>query len=205
MTFESSKNMSSIGALLIVLGTFGSILPFAGLLSLVGGIILLIGLRGFAHLYNEEGIFNNVVYSIVIMIVGVVVTVAIMAITAASALMAMGVDLSNLNELPNVGANLTAYFTDFSNITITQITAIIVGLAVLVVFFVISMYFNKKSLDLLKNKSGTTLFGTAGLLMLVGAVLTIVVVGVILIWIGYILATIAFFQMKSPEIPVVPS
>jgi uncharacterized membrane protein len=41
------------------------------------------------------------------------------------------------------------------------------------------------------------LFGTAGLLMLIGAVIP--VIGLLIIWIGYILATVAFFQMKKEQ------
>jgi len=47
----------------------------------------------------------------------------------------------------------------------------------------------------LSTKSGIGLFGTAGLLMLIGAVIP--VIGLLLIFIGTILATVAFFQMKQ--------
>jgi uncharacterized membrane protein len=67
------------------------------------------------------------------------------------------------------------------------------------VFAIISMIFMRKSMNQLSSKSGISLFGTAGLLMLIGAVLTIVGLGLILIWIGLILATVAFFRMKEPQ------
>ncbi len=59
MTLESSKNLGGIGALLIVIGTIGSAVPYAGILSLIGVILLLIGLKGLANFYKEEDIFNN--------------------------------------------------------------------------------------------------------------------------------------------------
>ena len=69
----------------------------------------------------------------------------------------------------------------------------------LFVFLIIAMFFVRKSLTQLSSKSGIGLFGTAGLVMLIGAVLTIIVVGLIVIWIGLILATAAFFMMKEPQ------
>jgi uncharacterized membrane protein len=47
----------------------------------------------------------------------------------------------------------------------------------------------------LSEKSGIGLFSTAGLLMLIGAIIPII--GLLIIWIGLILAMVAFFQMKE--------
>ena len=74
------------------------------------------------------------------------------------------------------------------------ISALVVGVIILFVTIIISMYFYRKSMDQLSTKSGIGLFGTAGLLMLIGAVIPII--GLVLIWVGLILATVAFFQMK---------
>ena len=60
---------------------------------------------------------------------------------------------------------------------------------------IVAMYFLRKSMNQLSTKSGVGLFGTAGILMLIGAVIPIV--GYLLIWIGFILATVAFFQMNK--------
>jgi len=40
------------------------------------------------------------------------------------------------------------------------------------------------------------MFSTAGLLLLIGAVLTIIVIGVIVVWIAMILLAVAFFSIK---------
>jgi len=41
------------------------------------------------------------------------------------------------------------------------------------------------------------MFGTAGLMILIGAVLTIVLVGFILLWVAMILLAVAFFSIKT--------
>jgi len=202
MTFESNKNLSAVGTLLLVIGFFGAFIPYAGILALVGLILLMIGLKGLASFYNEQGIFNNALYSIITGIVGAVVTVGAVAISAVAALASLGIDLANIEDWATLGTDLGAVFTDFSDFSAlwTLLGALIVGLLILFVTVIISVYFFRKSMNQLSTKSGVGLFGTAGLLMIVGAVLTIVVVGFILIWIGLLIATIAFFQMKQAQV-----
>ena len=199
MSFDSSKNLSAIGALLIVIGCVGIVFNgVVGILSLIGVILLLIGMKGLANFYNDQGIFNNTLYSVITAIVGGVVAVVAFAISAVAAFASMGIDLSNIEHWASLGTDVGAIFADFNFGTIwTLIGALVVGLIILFVAVIISMYFGRKSLDKLATKSNISLFGTAGLLMLIGAVLTIVLVGLILIWIGLIVATVAFFQLKE--------
>jgi uncharacterized membrane protein len=199
MTFESSKNLSAIGSLFIVIGLLGSAVPYAGILSLIGIILLLIGLKGLSGFYQEEGIFNNALYAMITAIVGVVVAAASLVVTAVSVLANIGIDINDINEWATFGTDLGNYFSDFANISEiwTIIGGVVIALLVIFISAIISMYFYRKSLNQLSSKSGIGLFGTAGLLMLIGAVLTIVAIGLLLIWIGFILATVAFFQMKK--------
>ena len=197
MTFESSKNLSAIGSLLIVIGAAaGFATSFSGILSLVGIIMLLIGLKGLAEHYKEEGIFKNALYAIITAIVGCVVGIGIIATTAVSALADIGIEWANIEDWGNIGTDVSTVFTDFDFSAIaTLIGAILVGVLILFVVMIIAMIFLRKSMNQLSTKSGVGLFGTAGILMLIGAVIPIV--GYLLIWIGFILATVAFFQMNK--------
>ena len=199
MTFESSKNLSAVGALLIVIGSLSGVVPYVGFLSLLGLILLLIGLKGLANFYNEQGIFNNVLYSIITCIVGAVVAVGAVVISAVSALTDHGIDITDVNDWDTLGTDLGVIFTDFSDFGAmwNLISALVVGVIILFVTMIISMYFIRKSMNQLSTKSGIGLFGTAGLLMLIGAVIP--VIGLLIIWIGFILATVALFQMKKEQ------
>ena len=199
MTFESSKNLSAVGALLIVIGAaLGFAVSFSGILSLIGIILLLIGLKGLANFYKEEGIFNNALYSIITAIVGCVVGVGVIAASAVSALADLGIDWANIEDWANVGTDVGTVFADFDLSAIaTLLGALLVGLIILFVTLIISMYFLRKSMNQLSTKSGIGLFGTAGILVLIGAVIP--VIGLLIIWIGFILATVAFFQMKQEQ------
>jgi len=197
MSFESSKNLSAIGALLIVLGAvIGIVWSFSGVLSLIGIILLLIGLKGLASFYKEDGIFNNALYSMIIAIVGSIVAVGVTVVSAVSALADIGIDWANIEDWANVGTDVTNVFTDLNiNAIIDLLSALVIGLIIFYIIIIISMFFIRKSMNQLSTKSGIGLFGTAGLLMLIGAVIP--VIGLLLIFIGTILATVAFFQMKQ--------
>ena len=201
MSFDSSKNLSAIGSLLMVIGFLGSVVPYAGILSIVGLILLLVGLKGLSSYYQENDIFNNTLYAIIIAIVGAVVAVATLIVTAVSAFATIGIDINNINDWTNFGTEIGTYFSDFANFSElwTLIGAVVLAMLVIFVSMIISMYFFRKTMTQLSTKSGIGLFGTAGLLMLIGAVLTIIAIGLLIIWIGLILATVAFFQMKEQQ------
>ncbi|MDR0470435.1 MAG: DUF996 domain-containing protein [Nitrososphaerota archaeon] len=80
------------------------------------------------------------------------------------------------------------------------ITAII-GIPLLIVGFIFELLaarYVKKALQALAERSGEHLFETAGTLILIGAILAILFVGVILIAIGFIIAAIGFLTLKEP-------
>ena len=182
---------------MIVIGAaLGFTVSFSGILSLLGIILLVIGLKGLANFYKEEGIFNNALYSMIIAIVGCVVGIGVVAASAVSALADLGIDWANIEDWANVGTDIGTVFADFDLSEIaTLLGALLVGVIILFVTLIISMYFLRKSMNQLSTKSGIGLFGTAGILVLIGAVLP--VIGLLIIWIGLLLATLAFFQMKK--------
>jgi uncharacterized membrane protein len=71
------------------------------------------------------------------------------------------------------------------------------AIVVLFVFLIVAVIYFRRTLVTLAAKTDVQLFSTAGLIMLVGAVLTIVVIGLLLVWISFILLTVAFFSIKA--------
>jgi uncharacterized membrane protein len=199
MTLESSKNLGGIGALLIVIGLLGLSVPYAGVLTLIGVILLLIGLKGLADVYEDAGIFNNTLYAVIIAIVGAVVGFASIIVTALATLASLGINLTNASEWSTLGTELANRLTNLTDLSVlwTLIGALIIGVITVFVFAIVAVFFFRKSLGALATKTGVGLFGTAGLLMLIGAVLTIIAIGALLIWIAWILVTVAFFQVRT--------
>jgi uncharacterized membrane protein len=190
MTLESDKTLGGVGAILVVIGFLGFFAyGYVAILSLVGVIMTLIGLKGMADHYSDAGIFNNALYSVITIIIGGVAFVATLAIVVIMALSNIDIDWTN-------PAAIQAYFTDINNIW-GIIGAAIAAIVVLFVFAIISAILFRKSLTSLSAKSGEKIFDTAGLIWLIGAVLTIVLVGFILIGIAWILIAVGFFSMKT--------
>jgi len=185
MTLESSKNLGGIGAILLIVGSLaGAASLFAGALSLVGLILVLIGLKGMADHFKEPGILSNALHAIII--IGAVVAVAVIVV-GVLAVMSAGSNWMN----PDM-----AGLMDISQIW-NFIGAVIAGVVVLMVTLVIAALFLRKSFGTLAEKTGEKLFETAGLLMLIGAVLTIIAVGLVIVLIAWILVAVAFFQVKE--------
>ncbi len=183
----------------------GPLLGFAGvwasLLGIVGFILVLIALKGMADHYNESGIFNNALYGFLLAIVGAVVAVGVFIGTALSVLADIGIsDWANVNEWTAALTTETAL-----DALLTLLGGVVIALVILFVFVILAMWFNRKSLNLLSAKSGVGMFGTTGLLMLIGAVLTIVLIGFLLIWIAYIILAVAFFSIKTTVAEPPPS
>ena len=201
MNFETNKNMGGIGALLLLItpfaGWFAGI--FAMIVGIIGLILVLIAVKGFADHYNEGGIFTNTLYGVILSIIGGVTVVATFLIAAVGFLADLGLDWATLFTDPNAFENIDWEALLNFDLILTHITTVIIGLVILFAFIVIAAIFYRKSLTSLSEKTGVGLFGTAGLLLLIGAILTIVVIGYFVIWIALLLVTIAFFQIRIEQ------
>jgi len=205
MTLETNKIVGGIGAILMLIG----IIPannYLSILELVGAIMILIALYGVGNYYGDSRIFRNALYGIVTGIVGVGIAIAV----------ALTVILSNIKDLiyqlypgwdgnwlslqgmnPDTNAFTSANFDPTTLIPL--ISGIIAVLAIIWIFGIIATFFIRRSLNQVKEKSNVGLFGTAGLLLLIGAFLIIIGIGLILMWIAVLLLAIAFFQLKPAE------
>ena len=205
MTIESSKNLGGIGALLLFIGAI-PVVPYFSIVAVVGVILIMIALHGFASFYKERGIFNNALYGVFAGIAGAVI----------AAIVAFAVILVNIEDFlyelyPNWNGDLSSIqglTPDMSNFDPTTIFPLIAGMLIVIavvwIFSIIAAFFVRRSLNQVSNKTSTGLFGTAGLLLLIGAALTIVGIGVILMWIAALLLAIAFFTMKVTETAPAP-
>ena len=206
MTLESSKTIGGIGALLIFIGIFPYINYF-GVVELIGAILVLVALHGLGSYYKEEGIFNNALYGIITAVVGVVLAVAVGIVIVLSSITDFLMKIfptwnGDWSTLPT----LSGMTPNTSNIgvgdVIPFIVAAIMVIAILWVFAIIATFFLRRSLNKLSAKSNYGLFGTVGLLLLIGAFLVIIFgLGLILMWIAALILAIAFFNLKPIQQP----
>ena len=196
MNLETSKNLGGIGAILVAIGglaTFGA--GYAGLLSLIGIILVLIAAKGLADNYGEAGIFNNALYALIMGIIGVVALIGVLVFSVLSAIADLGIDTTDWANLgPQLQQRLMGGDMDF---IWKLLGTIVLAWVVLSICVIIAAIFSRKSLNLASAKTGVGMFGIAGILMLIGGILAVVFIGYLLIWIAWILIAVAFFSIRT--------
>lgn len=171
-TVESSKTMAMIGSILLLLGGF---IPYGGpVLSIIGVVLLLIAIKGFSQSYQDPSMYDNSLKGFIYYII------AAIAFAVSFALLIAGI------------ATIWVF-----GLGLFGIIGFVVALIFAFIFYVMAAKRLKMTLNSLAQRTGEKSFETAGMLLYLGAILTIVVVGFILIFIAWIFATIGFFQMKT--------
>jgi uncharacterized membrane protein len=210
MTLESSKTLGGVGAILLFIGMIPYGEPYLGVVALIGLVLVLVASYELADYYKENEIFNNALYGFISAIVGV----AAAAIAIVYVFFYTSIFTDFLHEIypgwNGSWSSLAGLKPTISNITASNIKPILGAvfsvLAILWIFLMISAFFSRRSLNKLATKTSVGLFSTAGLLLITGAILTIVLIGLLLVWVAVLLMAIAFFEIKpQPEQPVVPA
>jgi len=201
MTLESSKILGGIGAILMFIGVLPTI-NYLGIIEIIGLILVLVALHSLANYYREGGIFRHAVYGVAVAVVGGIIT----------GVLAVAVVLSNIKDLltqvyPGWNGDwstLQGMTPNTTNFDVSTIFPLISGLLVVLVLVwvvtIIAAFFIYRSLKQVSNKSNTGLFGTAGIILLIGAIIPII--GLILMWISALILAIAFFTLKPQQPPM---
>src|SRR5208282_3960268 len=150
------------------LGGIGAILIFIPFVSLIGYILIIVAVRDISKDLNDGAIFRNILIAAGTGIVGAL---------AGGAFVVVGVA-----GLRSGGSG---------------IGAIGGGLLVAWIFLIISAVFLRKAYGTIAQKLGIGMFKTAATLYLVGAILTIVLVGLLVLFIAEILQAVAYFSIPD--------
>jgi uncharacterized membrane protein len=186
-TLSQVKTYGGIGSVLVLLAPIPS---FGWVIAIAGFVLTLIAVKYVADIARDSSILNNMLVSIVIAIAGVVVGAFILL---GSLLRFMG-----LNNL--VFADFGSNFNPSSIPTgswIGLVTWALTGIAVMWVLLTVSGVFLRRGYDKIGSVLNVNMFRTAGLLFLIGAATTIVLVGFIIIPIAIILLIVAFFSINE--------
>jgi uncharacterized membrane protein len=198
MTLESSKTLGGIGAILMFVGILPTI-NYIGIIEIIGLILVLVALRNLANSYREEGIFRHGLYGVAAAVVGAIIVGVLAVAVVLSNIEALVTQLypvwnGDWSTLQGMTANTTNF--DPTNI-FPLIGGILVVLIIAWVFAIIASFFIYRSLKQVSNKSNVGLFGNAGLILLIGAIIPII--GLILMWVSSLILAIAFFTLKPRE------
>jgi uncharacterized membrane protein len=171
MTIESNKTLGGIGALLIAIGSFVPIL------SLVGIILVLVAMKGFADDYGSGAIWTNALYGFIFGIIGII----------AAAVVLVAFVFTGVIFFPFAGL--------FAGL------AFIATLLTAFVFLLLQAIYYRRAFTILYQKTGEKMFDTGGLLLLLGSILVIILIGFILLFIAWILLAVGFFSIRTPAAP----
>ena len=184
-TLESVKTLGGVGSILTLLGfvpTFGVVLAIVGL------ILVLVAFKYASEILGDPKIFNNVLYSVILGIIGLVAGVVVVV---AAVFQALGMGYLS---------NSFAYTGPISLATgdiLALLGTILVGLAAIWICFMVSSIFLRRAYGELGRRLNISLFGTGALLYLIGAALVIVLVGFLLILVADVLFIVAFFSINA--------
>jgi uncharacterized membrane protein len=127
-------------------------------------------------------IFNNMLIAVVLSIIGTIVSTVVVLAT-----------LFQFIGIRSTFTPSTAPPTDFLALLASVVQGLIIGW----VFFIIASIFLKKSYDSIALKTNIGTFRTTGLLFLVGAITTIILVGFFILLVASVLQIVAFFSIPE--------
>ena len=204
MLFESSRLRGRVSALLIVLlpiitgivSTTLSLLrmytpntPFGIVIIMIPTYtflsLFLIAMSGFAKYYNDTGIFRNSLYAFITSITTGVASSVVMYTFAAPILDELSAYVASPGNIPPLSLFLP----------LLQVMAII--WVVMSVAAILNGFFYRRAFYTLAEKSENHNFKQAGFFMFIGGLLMIILIGALLVFIGWIYAVLGFFSMKE--------
>jgi len=186
------KTLGGIGSLLTLL----AIIPVAGgVLSIIGLILILVAVKYASDILGDSKVFTNMLYAVILGIIGLVVGVVAVASAVAGIL-----GLGFLSGSFAMGAAPPAVP---AGDVLSLIGTVLIGLVAIWICFLVSAIFLRRSYGELGRRLNVGLFGTAALIYLIGAALTIVLVGVVIIYIAEIMFLVAFFSINT-SMPLQP-
>lgn len=185
MGLEKNVLQGGVGAILIAIG---SIFPIIGI---IGMILILAAFKGIAKYYSEDGIFRKALRGLIIYMIGIF---AISPIWIYAIVECFTRVMAFLTTSAIIGPK--SFIVPF-------LGGLIIATIIMFVCYFIGALLLKRSLEILSDKSGETLFSMAGLMLFIGAATTIILIGMIIIMIAWVIIAIAFSSLnpKSQNLP----
>jgi uncharacterized membrane protein len=208
MKFEISKILGGIGALIIffsIFTIFGITIVEAVAFVFIGIILVLISLYGLAKFYKDKQIFKNALFGVLSAIIGTIVSV-IVAVGIIFPIIVNSIQQAHQDANGNSTDVISGFFNNFTAASWLRMGfGVWLAYFVLCAFIIIAMFFLYKALKKLSLHSHKDLFAKTGLMLLIGAVASIVIVGLLILWIATLLLALAFFTLRKTAPPIMHS
>ena len=196
---KNAKMFGGIGSILMLVGFF---IPSIGLIvTLVGAILVIVAVKQISEELKENDIFKNYLMYFILFIISLAALFSILLLTAGAAFSG---SLTDILSSQTGGGFDPSTITENMDIP-TLIGGCLLAVAVFWILQIIAAIFLRKSFNNIGEKANVGLFGTTGLVYLIGAATLIIIIGFIIIFIALIMQIIAFFSLpeKIEEKPAV--
>ncbi len=181
-SLSEAKTLGGVGSILILLG----FVPFLGI---VGWILVLVAIKYISDSVRDRSIYDNAIWAVILVIIALVATSLFILLPFVFNVALFPTD--TIDPLDPVGLFLSVWF--------------IAGLVVGWIFSLIAAIFLKRSYDSIAVRVSVPMFGTTGLLFLIGFATLIVLVGFLILFIAEILQIVAFFSIPDQPPQAAPT
>lgn len=184
MSFDSAKTLAGIGAILAGVGILGYVIP-----SIVGLILFLVGMVELADYFNDSKLKSDItgwfIFGLIALIVLTVgVFLALIPFTMSFSWLHMNYPMIPYHPYHPLLASLLI---------------IVIVIIVTAVFFLLSAVYLRRAMSNMSSRTGEGLFETGGLIYLIGAILTFIVIGVFIILVAWIIIGVALLSIREPS------
>lgn len=179
-TLSQAKTYGGVGSILVLL----SFIPTVGwIIAIVGFILTLLAIKYIADSVQDQTIFKNAIIAVIMSIIAVAVAGIVVA--------------ASIFRLMGIRSSFVAGSTTLPTGTMSIIAGMIGGLLVTWIILIVAAYFLRKSYNSISIKLNVSMFHTAALIYFIGAILTVIVIGFLLLLIAQILLIVAFFSIPD--------
>lgn len=178
---RTEKTLGLVGSILTLLGGLsdgairtGSVVVFSNLVSLIGFIFVLMALHGISTKLNDERPFKYYLYSVIVVIGGLIVFAILL-----------------------VAGIISAFATDEAGIIGGFASIGLGGFAVLIGLIILSVYYQIQAWRATYEITGVEEFNQVATFLKWGAITLIILVGVLLLLIAEVFQIIAFSRLPD--------
>ena len=184
-TLSHAKSFGQVGSIFVLLVAIPDI---GWVLGIVGLILMLLAIKEISEVVGDRAIYSNMLWAVGLAIAAIVIAVLVIV---GSVLRFIGL------------GNLSMMRSDFNAATVPSgdvvglIASVLVGLLLVWIVMLVSAVFVRRSYTSIAARLKIGTFETAGLIYLIGAATTIILVGFALLLVAQILVVVAFFSMED--------
>ncbi|UCF12924.1 MAG: DUF996 domain-containing protein [Thermoplasmatales archaeon] len=184
---SNAKVFGGIGAILMLAG---AIIPNVGtILGIVGLVLVFIAVKSISKLTKDDEIFKNYLMHFII---GIIATVGLFIIMFIAFDTAGGFTWITSLETAEI-TGIESFWENFGTIIGGCAVALVVGW----ILSILAAIYLRRSYNKIAEHTKVDLFKTTGTVYFIGAITTIVVIGLLIIFIARIIEIIAYFSLPD--------